>query len=97
MGKSYVGDVDTEIVLNAGVALGTPDVLKIKYQKPNGTTGEWEADVYETTKARYITMNGDLDVAGLWTFQIYTELAGGGWQGHGEEYQEWIYSPIEVL
>ncbi|MHA1951891.1 MAG: hypothetical protein ACW987_18750 [Candidatus Thorarchaeota archaeon] len=96
MGKSYVGDISTEIVLDAGVALGTPDVLKIKYQKPDGTTGEWTATPYEVTKARYVTENGDLDVSGLWVFQIYVELAGGSWKGHGEEYEEWLYAPIEV-
>ncbi len=58
MGKSYIGDIKTEIVLDAGVALGVPDTLTIKYQKPDGTTGEWDADVYETTKARYLTQNG---------------------------------------
>ena len=96
MGKSYVGDIKTEIVLNAGVALGSPGTLKIKYQKPDGNTGEWDADVYETTKARYLIQNGDLDVPGLWIFQIYIQLAGGGWKGHGEEYEVWIYSPIAV-
>jgi hypothetical protein len=97
MGKVYEGDVKTQIILDTSVALGTPDVLKIKYKKPSGTTGEWTAAVYELTKARVIVANGDFDETGLWTFQVYVELAGGSWIGHGETYERWLYTPIEVV
>lgn len=94
----YVGDILTQIILRATltVPLGNPPVLKIKYRKPDGSTGEWEdATVYQTYYVKKIVANGDLDQSGLWTFQVYAELE-SGWKGHGEEYQEWLYSPIQV-
>jgi len=93
MGKVYVGDNLTEIILDTTVPLGSPTTLRIKYEKPDGTTGYWDADVFEITKAKTIVQNGDLNVSGLWKFQVYAVFT-SGWIGHGEEYEEWIYAPI---
>jgi len=80
--KVYVGDVGTRIALDAGEDITTQTVLKIKYRKPDGTTGEWSASVEANNYAVYYTQDGDLDTAGLWKFQIYIELP--TWEGHGE-------------
>ncbi len=96
MGKIYVGQVDVEIKANLNVTLGAPDVLKINYRKPDGTTGVFpsagNANVVETTKAQYFTLAEDFDQGGLWCFQGYTELP-GGFKGYGEEFYRWIYDP----
>lgn len=93
MGKIYVGDIGTVIELDTGIALSGASPLRIKYEKPDGTTrGYWGATVTDTTKAKYTTVADDLDVSGVWVFQVY---AGGlsGWTGHGEEYKRTIYDP----
>jgi hypothetical protein len=102
MGKIYVGQVDVEIKPDSKVALGSPTVLKVAYKKPDGTKGLWplagNANVVETTKAQYFTLADDLGIlgdgvsAGLWTFQVYAELA-GGFKGYGKELEVWIYDP----
>ena len=82
--KVYIGDIGTEIILDTGQDLSTATSLKIKYRKPNGTTGEWAASQVsgDSTKMKYVTQEGDLDVAGTWELQAYVEFA--SWQGHGE-------------
>lgn len=81
----YVGDTLTIIILRATrtVPLGNPPVLKIEYRKPDGTTGDWDATVYQTNYVKKVIANGDLDQAGLWIFQVYAELE-SGWKGHGK-------------
>ena len=81
--KIYVGDIGTEIILDALTDISSQTVLQIKYKKPDKTTGFWPASVQDTTKAKYVTAEGDLDQAGTWQLQIYVELS-GGWKGHGE-------------
>ena len=76
--------------MDTNYALGMPNVLRIKYKKPSGDTGSWDADVVETTKAQAIVENGDLNESGLWTFQVYVEIASDGWQGHGRVFRHRI-------
>ena len=83
MGKPQAGDIGTKIRYNAQESLADQDVLKLKYRKPDKTTGEWPAVVYSDTYAEYTTLLAtDLDVAGLWFLQIYIETP--GWKGHSE-------------
>ena len=96
--KIYVGDINTIIALDSqGVVLTGAGVLKIKYIKPSGSTGEWVAtvDPGDTNVAIYTTALNDLDVAGIWAFQTYAELP-SGWKGHGEIAKQRVYEPIEV-
>lgn len=44
---------------------------KILYQKPDGTKGEWEAAVSDTTKVSVSLDDDSLDQAGTWIFQAY--------------------------
>ena len=97
--KIYVGDIGTEITCDSkGVVLTGATTLKIKYTKPSGTSGEWVAtiDPQDDNIAVYkTTLVSDLDVTGMWEFQIYTELP-SGWKGHGEKAKYRVYEPIEV-
>lgn len=85
MGKPQVGDIGTKIRYNAQESLADhiEDGLKLKYRKPDGTTGEWIAVVYSDTYAEYTTLLAtDLNIAGSWSLQIYIETA--AWIGHSE-------------
>ena len=94
----YVGDVNTEVRLKAteGIPIQSPIVWRIEYEKPDGSTGYWDASVYVSGTDYYasaIVQNGDFDQSGLWKFQVYAELA-TGWKGHGDQVEEWLYTPI---
>ena len=80
---AQVGDIGTIIRYTSETDLSDASILKLKYKKPDGTSGEWEADVYETYSAQYeTTLATDLDKAGDWKLQIYMETT--DWKGHSE-------------
>lgn len=79
--KHYIGEVGTDIILETGKALAGATLLNIKYQKPDGTTGSWTGTIDTATKVKYTLSSGDIDQAGVWTFQAYVEVAGGKWYG----------------
>lgn len=79
--KVFVGDIGTEIILDAGSDISSQTTLKIQYEKPDGTSGEWDASVYQTNYAKYTTQSGDIDMAGVWRFRIYVVLP--SWRGYG--------------
>jgi len=79
--RIFVGDIGTEIICNAETDISTQTTLKIQYIKPSGATGEWDANVYNTNYAKYTTVQGDIDEAGVWKFRIYVELP--SWSGYG--------------
>ena len=87
--KVYKNDVGTAIILDTTEDISTQTVLKILYKKPSGTEGEWTGAVYQTTKARYITVSGDLSEKGLWYLQVYVELP--SWKGYGETVEMFVY------
>ena len=92
--KIYTHDTGVVIELDAMTDITSQSILQIKYRRPDGSVGGWDATVVDTTKAQYTTLPGDLDVPGEWVFQIYVVLP--GWSGYGEEYRRVIYRP-EVI
>ncbi len=83
MGKVYVGDIGTDIILDIGVDISSQTTLQIKYKKPNNSTGTWTAVVDNVNRAKYITVSADdLDIAGDWLFTSYMVLT--SWTGHSE-------------
>lgn len=91
--KIFVGDIGTEIILEAGEPLTDQTTLQIRYIKPTGETGTWDAEVYGVgdTQAIYVTIEGDIDEAGVWKFQLYVELT--DWLGYGTISTLEIYEP----
>jgi hypothetical protein len=55
--------------------LASAEVTKIKYEKPNGARGSWNASVSGTNLV-YNFQNGDIDQNGPWRFQSYIEVGG---------------------
>jgi hypothetical protein len=82
------------LTLNARTSytnLASAEVKRILYKKPGGTAGYWEATASGTDLV-YNFANGDLDIAGQWTFAAYIEL--GGLKGYGDEVTIQIKPPI---
>ena len=76
-----VGDVGTLISLDTGSDISTNTSKKIRYQKPSGFIGEWDANLSGTQILTYVTQSADIDEEGLWTFQAYVVLPSGEWYG----------------
>ena len=69
MGRTFVNDIGTVILLDTGTALAGASAVAIAYKKPSGKTGTWTGSVSATTKISYTTVSGDLDEAGIWLLQ----------------------------
>jgi len=76
----FKGMVGLKIILNTG-NIADLTTLKILYQKPSGTSGEWTAVAESASSLSYTTQAGDIDEAGNWKLQAYGE--GTAWQGPG--------------
>lgn len=70
--ETFVGDT-IKIILKTGIDLSGFSDLRIRYRKPDGTTGEWAAEVSleNSTYMEYTTSQSDLDQSGKWTFQAF--------------------------
>ena len=74
----YKGQIGKPIDL-----VGTQDLtvfasVYIRYRKPSGATGQWQATVVDTYTARYVTVSAeDVDEHGKWVCQGYAVRAGG--------------------
>lgn len=79
------------ISIDTGISLIGATVTKIKYQKPDGTKGEWTATV-SGTSLQYDADNDDIDQAGTWQFQSYVEI--GGQIGRGEIVSQTFLTPL---
>lgn len=95
MGKVYKNDVGTKIAIDTGQDVSGADSVKIKYIKPDGTTGLWDAIVDTDDKTIYYltqVVSGDiydLDQIGVWMlFPVIDMVA---WDGHGESVELTVY------
>ena len=93
MAQVFKGDVGTKIRCDAGMDISAASSLKIRYAKPDGTKGLWDATLEGTRFAYYITQDGDLDQIGQWEVQIYATI--GSWTGHGEKAVFEVYDTLE--
>lgn len=78
MGKIYVGQTALRIQLSTGIDL-TDITVSIKYEKPDGTTGVWQASKLNDSGTIYYDINTvtDLDQSGDWTFWAFATLQNG--------------------
>ena len=79
----YYLDEGVKIILNVGVDISDSTVHKIKFKRPNGTSGEWAAERENATSISYLIQTNDLNYAGIWKLQAYVETP--NWKLHGEE------------
>ena len=83
--ETFVNDT-IRITVDANIDLSGYATLQIRYQKPDGTTGCWDATICPTddTMMYYDTQIGDLDQAGVWLIQgvaldVGVQLSGKIW------------------
>jgi hypothetical protein len=80
MSKAFVGDVGTVITLEVGLDLTSADTTNIRVKKVSPThdieTVYWEGDVFDTTKIKYVTEEGDFDVPGVYKLQSLISFSG---------------------
>ena len=81
--NAYKNDMGVEIVLDVGTDISGATIRKIKFKRPNGTIGVWNATAKSSTSIAYVTKEGDLNNAGIWTLQAYIEKA--TWKLHGNK------------
>jgi len=90
MGKIYVGDVGTEIIVDCGedITNGVDPVLKVLL--PDGTEVEWTCSVVETTKLRHVSDANTFKVKGQHKLQAYPNLP--NWIGRGKTKAITVYA-----
>ena len=68
--ETFVND-SVKITLNTNVDISAYSDLRIKYQKPDGTTGCWSASLCSSSNEciYYNCAIGDLDQSGVWLVQ----------------------------
>jgi hypothetical protein len=90
--KMYVGDIGTIIRVDTEADLTNSTTRQIKVKKPDGTTADWTATLYDTTKIQYTIQSGDFDQAGNYQAHAYVILPSGTWRGEHftfQVYAEW--------
>lgn len=91
-GKSYVGDIGTAIIIDAGEDLNEATDLMFRVFKP-GTTKyiEWEPEVQvDLHKCRYFTKSGDFDRSGDYRINLYGKFA--DWEGDANTVEFHVYA-----
>jgi hypothetical protein len=91
MAITYIGDSPV-IKLYTSITL-TGGSLLIKFERPDGSTGHWDATVDPTdpTSMQYMASGVELNYAGIWRVQSYMEL--DGWKGHGTFAEMTVLNP----
>lgn len=76
--KYYKNQIGLKIVCNAHFIVSDAIVAKVRYIKPDGSTGEFEGVIEGDTIISYkTTSSDDLDQSGVWTFWPYAEFENG--------------------
>jgi len=90
MGKHYVGDVGTIIMVDCGTTISGATGLILNVKKPDGTTVEWSATIDGTDYLKHTTISTDFDQAGLYYLQASLTIS--GWAGLGETAEFMVYA-----
>ncbi len=95
MGKSYVGDIGTEIILDCGSDISAATEKAIVVRLPDDNEVSWSAEFVagEPTKIKHVTVAGDLAQPGL--FRLQAEVTVPGWSGRGETVALAVYDKFK--
>jgi hypothetical protein len=81
--KHYVGEIGTEILIEADSDISAASGVWMEVKKPDGITiEEWSATIVSGIYIQHIVEAGDFDQAGEYSVQPY--IAMSGWAGYGE-------------
>ncbi len=99
MDKLYKNQSKLRITLRFNQDVSSSTLRKIKYIKPDGTAGEWNASLSGTTDIYYdlSVVNVDksqLDQAGKWVFWGFVTFADGR-SAPSESVEEFVYNEGE--
>lgn len=72
-----MGD-EVRIIVSTETTLTGATILRLKYRKPDGTTGAWTTTIVvgSPTYMEYTTSVSDFDQEGVWQVQAYAEIGG---------------------
>ena len=88
--KVFVDD-DILLTLSTGKVLTTFTIFKIKFERPNGTKGNWPAALHPSINTRMeATVN--FDMAGVWKVQAF--ISSGVEKFHGMWADVKVYEAI---
>jgi len=90
--ETFVGDSVT-ITLSTSIDLTDYTEARIKYEKPDKTTGYWTPDTVLSTVMSYDTNTDTLDQKGTWRLQAYVVFAGDV-RLHGKWAEMKVYNPL---
>ena len=93
MGKNYVGDIGTDIILNAGSDISLSTTSNILVEKTDGTEEIWVGSVYNSNYVKFTTVEGSLDQAGIYSMNVYVIMASGTFTG--ETFKRRIFDKYE--
>ena len=79
--KHYVGEQNTEIVVDCGRDVSTASAHTLLFKRPDGTTFEKVATVYRENFLRCFTAITDFTISG--EYEVQAKLTIGSWQGYG--------------
>lgn len=95
-GTPFVNDIGTAVRLTiknretaAVIDLSSLVAATFTFERPSGSTFDRTATLYTDGtdgKLQYLTVDGDLDVAGRWRVQANYELASGQWSAEPETF-----------
>lgn len=78
MGKIYKNQTNIRLIVTTGVDITDAQATKIKYQKPDGTTGQFDATPSDDTKGIiYYDLGSALNIIGRYTFWAYITFSDG--------------------
>lgn len=80
--KYYVGDIGTAIIVDTGTDISTAIETKLSVKKSDGSSVWWVGSIYNTNYIKYLTVEGDFSVPGVYMLQSYVKLASGCWFGN---------------
>lgn len=87
----FVGDVGTLLRVDVGTDITGATTHQIKYTKPEGDRGVWEA-IINGQYLEYTSQADDFDQAGDWTIQAYVVTSAGSWHGRSGRFT--VYKTI---
>ena len=91
--ETFVGDTVT-IRLNTGIDLTGHDEVLIKYEKPDGSTGSWDASMaIGAYSIEFDTDTNTLDQRGTWRLQAFVEFPADV-RLHGKWAELKVYAPL---
>ena len=75
--ETFMGD-EIRILVSTETTLTGATVLRVKYRKPDGSTGAWTSTITvgAPTYMEYTTGGDDLDQEGIWQMQAYAVIGG---------------------